>query len=78
MKTVSQNSLDIVKLSVKITTEREDTMTNPIYIHNDTVVGLREQLQEDLRSMLDGQVDSATMDQVCDLVVNSVDAILEE
>jgi hypothetical protein len=53
-------------------------MTNPIYIHNDTVVGLREQLQEDLRSMLDGQVDSATMDQVCDLVVNSVDAILEE
>ena len=53
-------------------------MTNPIYIHNDTVVGLREQLQEDLRIMLDGQVDSATMDQVCDLVVNIVDAILEE
>ena len=58
--------------------ERENNMTNPIYIHNDTVVGLREQLQEDLRSMLDGQVDSATMDQVCDLIVNSVDAILEE
>ena len=39
---------------------------------------IREQLQEDLRSMLDTVVDSGTIDEVCDLVVNSFDDILEE
>ena len=50
-------------------------MEELLHIHLNMMI---EQLQEDLRSMLDGQVDSATMDQVCDLIVNSVDAILED